>query len=98
MTRKPLHKAVLIVIILWCALLVTGSFLWAFMGMLFAGEPAGGGIGIFEFMMMAAPLVMTGVLSTVLIKLWQRGHYAWACAGLLISAVLVTYNFYGYVL
>jgi hypothetical protein len=98
MTRKPLHKLLLLVIILWSALLVTCSFLWAFMGMMFAGEPAGGGIGAYELMLLAAPFVVTGVLSTVLIKLWQRGHYAWAFIGLLLSSVIIAINFYGYVL
>jgi hypothetical protein len=97
-TRKPIHKVLIVLIALWCSLLVTGSFLWAFMGMLFAGEPAGGGIGIVEFIMMAAPLVMTGVLSIVLIKLWQRGYYAWAWVGLLLSVIYVTYYYHGYVL
>jgi hypothetical protein len=96
--RKPLHKLLLVVIILWSALLVTCSFLWAFMGMMFAGEPAGGSIGAYELMLLAAPFVVTGVLSTVLIKLWQRGHYAWSLAGLLLSSVIIAINFYGYVL
>lgn len=98
MIRKPLHKILLLVIILWSALLVTCSFLWAFMGMMFAGEPAGGGIGAYELMLMAAPLVMTGVLSTIIITLWRRGYYVWAFAGLLLSSVAITYSFYGYVL
>ena len=98
MIRRPLHKVLLIVSILWCALLVTGSFLWAFMGMLFAGEPAGGGIGAYEFIMMAAPLVITVVLATVLIKLWQRGYYGLTFTSLLASAVAVASSFYGYVL
>jgi hypothetical protein len=84
--------------ILWCGLLVSGSFLWAFMGMLFAGEPAGGGIGAFELIMMAAPLIQTGILSAVLITLWWRRYYAWAFAVLLFSSIYVVYRYHGYVL
>jgi hypothetical protein len=96
--RTPVHKFLLIVIILWSALLVTCSFLWAFMGIMFAGEPAGGGIGAYGLILMAAPFVVTGVLSAVLIKFWQRGQYAWAFIGLLLSSVAIGYSFYGYVL
>jgi hypothetical protein len=98
LTRTPLQKLLLIAIILWCALLVTGSVLWAFMGMLFAGEPAGGGIGAYELMMMATPLVQTGILSAVLITLWRRGYYAWAAAALLLSVAYAIYRYHGYVL
>lgn len=98
MTRKPIHTVLLIVIILWCLLLAAGSFLWAFMGTLFAGEPAGGGIGIFEVIMMAVPLIQTGILSVALITLWRRGYYAWAFAGLLFTAIYVVYRYHGYVL
>jgi len=49
-------------------------------------------------MLLAAPFVVTGVLTTVVIKLWQRGHYAWAFIGLLLSSVAIGYSFYGYVL
>ena len=98
MTRDPVHKVLLVLIVLWSALLIIGSLLWAFMGMLFAGEPAGGGIGARELLMMAAPLVQTGILSAVLITLWRRAYYIWAFAGLLLSVMYVVYHYYGYVL
>jgi hypothetical protein len=93
-----MHIALLVGIVLWCALLVTGSFLWAFMGMLFAGEPAGGGIGANELMIMATPLVQTAILSVVLITLWWRGYYAWSLAALVLSVVYAVYHYHGYVL
>ena len=98
MIRKPIHKLFMFIIILWCSALVVGAILWAFMGMMFAGEPAGGGIGLFELMLLAAPFGLTAALTTALITLWRRGLYVWAVAGLILSAVFVGINFYGYVL
>jgi hypothetical protein len=84
--------------ILWCALLVSGSFLWAFMGMLFAGEPAGGGMGPREYLQASLPLLQTAFLSFVLFTLWRRGYYIWAFASCLLSMVFVVYRYYGWFL
>jgi hypothetical protein len=96
MTRKPIHTILLIAILLWCALLVIGSFLWAFMGMLFAGEPAGGGIGLLEFLTLSAPFLQTAILSFVLITLWRKGFYLWAFITCLLSVVYVVYTYHGW--
>jgi hypothetical protein len=96
LTRKPAHVALLVVIILWCGLLTTGAVLWGFMGMLFASEPAGGGMGGREFLMVSAPLLQAAALSTILIMLWKRQYYAFAAAVSVLSMAFVVYRYHGY--
>ena len=98
MIRKPIHKLLIFVIILWCSALVVGSMLWAFMGMLFAGEPAGGGIGVYELGIMVLPLVATGILTAALLTLWRRAYYAGAFAAFVVSVIAVVSQFYGYLM
>jgi hypothetical protein len=94
--RKPIHTALLVMMVLWCTLLVGGAFLWAFVGMLFAGEPAGGGIGAREFWVLSLPLLQTGLLSAALFILWKRQYYVWALVAWLLSVIFVIYTYHGY--
>ncbi len=98
MIRKPIHKVLIVLIALWCSLLVTGSFLWAFMGMLFAGEPAGGGIGLREFLILSAPFLQTAILTAALITLWRKGYYVWAFIAWLSSVIYVVHTYHGWLM
>jgi hypothetical protein len=97
-TRKPVHVALLAIFVLWCALLAVGAVIYAFIGMLFAGEPAGGGMGLREFLQASLPLLQTAALSAVLVTLWLKRYYIWAAVAWLLSVIFVVYHYHGYVL
>ncbi len=98
MTRKPIHTVLLVLMILWSVLLVSGAVMWAFIGMLFAGEPAGGGMGLREYLQASLPLLQTAFLSAVLFTLWRKGYYGWAFVTWLLSVVFVVYRYHGWFL
>jgi hypothetical protein len=97
-TRKPLHNALFVAIVLWCALLAAGALILAFIGMLFASEPGGGGMGAYEYFQALLPLLQTAALFAVLIILWRKGYYILAFIAWLMSVIFVVYQYHGWLL
>ncbi len=64
---------------------------------MFANEPAGGGAGAEEYLILATPFMLAALLSSGLFLLWIKGHSRIALLICAASFLLVVPSLYGWI-
>jgi hypothetical protein len=97
-SRDTLNVLLLVGILLWGIALLTGSMILGFVGLAFANEPGSGStVTGSEYLVAAAPAVISALLTIGLFMLWQKGFFKIALAVWLLSVLAIGPIAYGYV-
>jgi hypothetical protein len=97
-SRGTLNILLLVGILLWGIALLTGSIILGFIGLAFANEPGSGStVTGSEYLVAAAPAVISALLTIGLFMLWQKGFFKMALVAWLLSILAIGPIAYGYI-